>query len=241
MPRLIEGAWAGDPVYIIGGGPSLKGFDWSLLKGRRRIIAINMALLDCPWADLWFSEDERVVTMRYFGVDGQREGWDKAFRDFKGVKLFHSLAPSQAKAVLSKDPSIRVIERKVQSKFWSRTFAEGLSYSSNSMIGALNVADILGCNPIYILGLDCNAGKGRTVNFHDRYPSHWKTGDDQYIAFKSDLENWAALHLRHRRVVNLNPESGVDCWPKEDRDFHFKHSEPFGAKLVQFTHLADGP
>ena len=40
--KLREGQWTGHPCFIIGGGPSLKGFDFNLLEGRKTI-GINRA------------------------------------------------------------------------------------------------------------------------------------------------------------------------------------------------------
>ncbi|GAG00227.1 unnamed protein product, partial [marine sediment metagenome] len=34
---MPDGAWNGKPCFIVGGGPSLKGFDWTKLNGHRTI------------------------------------------------------------------------------------------------------------------------------------------------------------------------------------------------------------
>ena len=55
---MIE-SWYPEPlfvnqtVFIVGGGPSLKGFDFTRLRDRR-CIAINAAGADVPWADVLF-------------------------------------------------------------------------------------------------------------------------------------------------------------------------------------------
>jgi len=203
--QLSEGAWAGHRCFIVGGGPSLTSFDWSLLAGEPHVIAINRAFLDCPNAAIWFSEDLRVIELYH-----ERPEW----KAFKGLKLFHALAPSYADQARALDPSLIIIERKREDKFWAKKFSEGLSYSSNSMIGALNVADLLGAEPILILGLDCNRVGKQTSNYHNDYPADWKTGDTQYDSFVSDFKYWAALHLKGKRVYNLNINSAVDCWPR---------------------------
>ena len=45
---LPTGSWKGQRCFIIGGGPSLKGFDFKQLKGEK-IIAINKAFVDAPF------------------------------------------------------------------------------------------------------------------------------------------------------------------------------------------------
>ena len=112
-------------------------------------------------------------------------------------------------------------------KYWSESIADGLSYSSNSMVGAINLAAILGADPIYLLGVDCGpVSGGRTANYHDDYvrvkvdagDDCWTTGDHQYLSFASDFEHWVAPNCKTRgiNVVNLNPASAIKCWPKKD-------------------------
>lgn len=207
--KLEPGKWSAKDCVVVGGGPSLKTFDWNLLVRHPRVIVVNRAWRDCPMAALWFSEDIRVIELWHE---------DSAWKAFQGTKIFHALDPAYADRAEKLDSSLWIIERKRRDKFWASTFDEGLSYSSNSMIGALNIASILQASPIYILGLDCNAIGKREVNYHDEYERAGfdRTGDHQYESFKSDFEHWAALHLKNVSVINLNPASAVECWPKRD-------------------------
>lgn len=207
---LNNGVWAGQRAVLVGGGPSLKTFDWSLLAGEPNVIVVNRAWKDVPNAAIFFTEDYRVITELW----GSTPEW-KAFR---GIKILHALDPHYAKLALDVDPTIHIIHRKREDKFWSRSLDEGLSYSSNSMIGALNLADILGAEPICLLGVDCNPVRGERFmsNYHSDYLEDWKVNAHQLDSFKSDFEHWAALHLGHREIINCNPNSGVTCWPIAD-------------------------
>ena len=212
-PLPSEGAWNGQPCYVIGGGSSLKAFDWNLLRDKAHQIAINMALLNCPWADIWFSEDHRVITE----LITQKEDLKKAWGEFKGIKVWHCLEESLRKEVEGVSPDVHIIERKYKDKRWSKSFQEGLSYSSNSAIGALNIASILGADPIYLLGIDCRLPDQGSPNYHDLYPHDWRMPRGQEQSYASDFTHWAALHLKGRSVVNLiNPEfpSALECWPR---------------------------
>lgn len=207
--KLIEGAWANQPAYLVGGGPSLKAFDWSLLEPKKNIIVVNRAWKDVPHADIFFTEDHRVISELW----GHAPEW----KAWKGLKVLHALDPKFREEALAVDPTLHVIDRNGQSKFWSHRFEDGLSYSSNSMIGALNVAFILGANPIYLLGVDCRSDGAYMPNYHADYPKDWATSSSQAEAFASDFTHWAALHLKKRIVVNLvNPDcpSALECWPK---------------------------
>lgn len=208
---LVDGAWAGQPAWVLGGGPSLKTFPWDCLKSRRNIIAINMAFLSCPWADVWFSEDHRVVTE----LIPSKPEIEKAWREFRGVKILHCLDESYKAQVSAIDVDVHFIERKYRDKRWSASFQEGLSMSSNSAIGAINIATIMKADPIYLLGIDCRRTK-TDANYHDHYPQMWRMPEGQDKEYASDFTYWAALHAKN--VINLiNPdfESALTCWPKK--------------------------
>lgn len=210
--HLVEGAWSKQPCYIIGGGASLKGFDFLRLKGKPHKIAINRAWKDVYDADIWFSEDHRVVTELW--------GTDPLFQAFKGIKLLHALAPHCGKEALEADPTLTVIYRKREDKYWSRHFRDGLSMSSCSGVGAINVAWLLGADPIYLLGFDCRTDGNYLQNYHDDYKQKgwdWMTGGNKADDFKSDMELWVALHTGDRKIINLiNPKlpSAIECWPR---------------------------
>lgn len=230
MALPSKNAWSGSGAILIGGGPSLATLDWDHLaswckRTHTHSIVVNRAFKDFPTADIWFSEDWRTVKL-----------WanDARWCEFNGVKILHALEDSFATNAYSYAPELecvyRPVNRPIADKFWSDDFSNGLSLSSNSMIGALNIADILGANPIYLLGVDCNTADSKT-HYHDDYdrarktdPSWGKTGDQQLMSFASDFEHWAALHLRKngRHVMNLNPRSAVKCWPRIHRDLVIK-------------------
>lgn len=209
--QLREGAWSNQSCYIIGGGASLKGFDFGRLKGKANRIVINRAWKDVYDAEIWFSEDHRVVVELW--------GQDPAFQAFKGTKVLHALAPHCATEALAVDPTLHIIPKKREDKYWGHTFADGLSMSSCSGVGAINLAWLLGADPIYLLGFDCRTDGNYVQNYHDDYKQmgwDWMTGGNKADIFKSDMELWVAPHVRDRAVVNIiNPKlpSAIECWP----------------------------
>lgn len=167
-------------------------------------------MFDVPNADVFFTEDTRFVEKFYE---------DPRWRAFTGQKVVHALTDGFAERLAELDPSILIVRRKREDKFWSRSLEEGLSFSSNSGIGALNLADILGADPIYMLGFDCRAEGKFVENYHREYDPTWLVGSNQAENYRSDFEHWAAPHVRHRTVWNIiNPEypSALQCWPKID-------------------------
>ena len=91
---------------------------------------------------------------------------------------------------------------------WSRSLKEGLWYGTNAGASALNLADILGANPIYLLGFDMTGQAGKTVNWHDEYKE--KQDEMVYKNFAIDfVRNLANIRSK---VVNLNPASNLKCF-----------------------------
>lgn len=224
--KLKDGQWAGQPCFVVGGGESLKGFSWDLLRGKGRIIVINAAFANVPWADVWFSEDLRVLD-----IWGKWPSWQA----FRGVKLFHALDPAFRERALAIDPSLEVIDRKRHDKYWSRSLADGLSLSSNSGVGAINLAWILGADPIHLLGFDCRSSGKTESNFHDLYERAGfdRTCSSQYKSFASDFANWVEIHTRDRKIYNLVteyiagvPSSALDCWPCWERESYLREGRP---------------
>lgn len=212
---------------MLGGGPSLRGLDLHGLRGMRTI-CVNFAYELWPDADIVITED-----LRFIQLAARKESW----KAFKGEKILSCLEPSYEPLARAAEPKIRIIPRKSSVRFWSKSLADGLSYSSNSMVAALNLADILGADPIWILGLDCNPVlAGNPTNFHDHYvkaTGFERTNNSQYEDFRLDFEKWVAPNLRHRRVVNLNPESGVTCWERRTPESVLgKQSESPASRLL---------
>lgn len=217
--KLEEGLWTGEPAYIVGGGESLKSLDWSLLKSKRNVVAINRAFIDVPTAALWFSEDLRGIELF-----ARMPQW----KAFQGLKVFHALKPDFAVRARKLDPSIHIIERHREDKFWARSFADGLSMSSNSAVGAINLVWLLGADPIYLLGLDCAGG-----NYHDTYlrAGFDQAGKMQLDTFKTDFEKWVAPRIADRRVINLTTAEHTSTissrvWPKWDLESTLKTGRP---------------
>lgn len=216
MVELKDGAWAGKPGWLIGGGPSLEGFDWSLLKDvPGHILVINRAYMDVPWAHAFLTEDERFIR-RY----GHREDW----KTFEGQKILAMVEPHYKAKIEEVDPTVRFIPQLDKRHGWSKSLDKGLSTSSNSAIPALNLLDIMGCDPIYLLGIDCRT-KDNKDNYHtgkkDGYPESWRTATVQLDSFASDFQYWAGLHLKHRTIINLTTSecpSALTYWTRWERD-----------------------
>lgn len=197
---MPNGAWEGRRCFIIGGGPSVKGMDLSLLDGELTI-GINRAY-------------ELLYPTILFGVDGQLFGWaelgqlgedsKKKFQEYAGFKVWmalHKLYPND----------IYLVEPDTADGYRVGTTAK-LAFKNNSGYGAINLAAALGANPIYLLGFDMHGDRhGKQKWWHDGYPVDY--GEGVYKRYIKELTNFApVLHERGFRVVNLNPKSALRCF-----------------------------
>lgn len=205
---MPEGAWHHHPAFLIGGGPSLRGFDFSRLRGRRTI-GVNIAFHAFD-PTIIFSMDTRCLNWILNGT------YDRG--NYPGLKnkFLHSIAYKvwllTYTASLAEEIFFVPVHHDYQSGLSAFTFhyRDGLGHGNNSGYGALNLAAILGANPIYLLGFDCN----RTPD-----ASHWHAGHpvpqnpkhlDSFIPrFEKAAPELKAAGVR---VVNLNPASALRCF-----------------------------
>jgi len=197
---LPDGTWRGQRCFIIGGGESLKDFDFSKLKNEM-VIGVNRAY-------------EKMDCMVNFAMDNDLYGWitngklgaeaKKKFEDYKGYPVWlDSIGYNYPQGIF--------ILNKSESRNLGNNMKDGIMGGTNSGFGALNLAVYLGANPIYLLGFDMKGKDGKQVNWHNEYPE--KQGEKVYKAFINDF-NRVAPELKKRKiqVVNLNDESELKCF-----------------------------
>lgn len=204
--KLPDGSWAGQRCFIVGGGPSLRGFDFSRLKGER-VIAINKSFYDVPFADVVFGMDRPFLDWVMEGKFGAN--FKVAFEAFKGIKLWLDLSNYSYPPGVYSIPSAGEIG-------WTKSLKEGLYHGQNSGYGAINLAIVLGANPIYLLGFDCSISALGEKHYHDGYPSG--SNPDALNRFKRCFEAGAALLNGRPRIVNLNPNSALRCFEFGNKD-----------------------
>lgn len=208
MPWSVPPEWTGETAFLLGGGPSLRGFDASVLRGRR-IIAINNSWELAPWADVL-----------YF-CDVKWWGWNfaKVQNGFTGRYI---VTPSQQ----IPDPRGRVI--KLTGGTGLETDPTGLRHGSNGGYQAINLAYHLGATQIILLGYDMRLSGNRT-HWHDGHPATREAAYQQTLEnamlpkFPSIVEPLKAAGVE---VLNATSGSALECWPHVSLD---KILEPVNA------------
>lgn len=177
MTTLKTGMWDGERCFVVGGGPSLRGFDWSRLDGER-VIAVNRAYEVLPRAivcsmDLTFwrlkgKYIEMLNHCRQSPTGGVAPIVPAVHVRVGGEKL-PAAGPSQIVPCCVGDvPNPHLVAA------WGSSLEGGLGCGGNSGFTAVNLADVLGARTIYLLGFDMR-GEGEGLLglqawWHDGYP-----------------------------------------------------------------------
>lgn len=203
---MPDGAWKGKECFIVGGGPSLRGFDWSKLKGRRTV-AINRAF-EMFDPTILFSMDTRFLR---WVMDGQYgENVKEKFLRTKSYKCWLCTY----KASLPDDIFIVKVHKNYSTGFkaFTSSMKHGIGHGNNSGYGALNLVCCLRASPIYLLGFDMK---------HEGGITHWHKGHPRPqpdFVLKNFLSYFkhSAWKIKQMgiRVINLCPGSALTCFPK---------------------------
>ena len=220
--RLKDGAWAGSRAFLIGGGPSLIGFDFERLRGEH-VIAVNKSFLSTPWAEIMFAMDNnfyRWIVRDSLGLEAK-----EAFSRFAGLRVWLDLGN------FAFGPGIHYV-RGLKFPLWPTTIEHGIYSGTNSGSGALVPAACLRASPIYLLGYDLSHA-GRTTHHHGGYPGRQTQNQlDRFL--KHFMELAPRLAASGIEVVNLNPQSRL-------RSFRFQRPEEvLGAQNGILCSAAEG-
>lgn len=210
---LPDAAWQGHRCFIIGGGPSLKGFDFNRLQGTRTI-AINRSI-EFIDANIWFSAAPRVLIWILTGALGKR------LRD----KFINSSAT--LKCLVSNlcdmfPDNILLVRRYDHDDELSESIRDGIylgqrNQGCNSGLGALNLALCLGADPIYLLGFDMHEQKKAAQSWHHvPYPAVEDAA--VYRSFVRAFDGIAEQAKMKSRIINLNSRSALRCFQFGDVD-----------------------
>lgn len=198
--RPVE--WTGKRCFIVGGGPSLRGFDFSRLQGER-VIGINRSFEHVQTDLLYFMDHSFYRDVR------ELESW----KQFTGIRV----SPSPLSHELLFDESVHLVWRRMHPSLQKRV-EDGVYAGTNSGLGALMLAATLGCSPIYLLGYDLTTGEN--THWHSGYT--WQTKLDLEALFRDYLKDFdlvaPVLAESGIRIVNLNEQSGLHCFEKKNLD-----------------------
>jgi hypothetical protein len=193
------GSVSGKPwgeVFLIGGGPSLRGFDFERLRGRV-LVAVNDAAVHVPFASALFSMDATWIRNRWREITNfTGEKYLAVAEDFDFTNAVDAcyLKRCRRGIGLSEDPAVIYMG------------------GGNSGYGALNLAFLRGATRIVLLGYDLNQSG---QHWHSGYSWMGLGGDDVYGRW-AEWFNEAVVRLREHgvQVVNASIHSRITAFPK---------------------------
>jgi len=177
----LEPLFLGETIYIVGGGPSLKDFDFELLKNKI-VIAVNKAFLYLPFAQVLYWSDSSFY-----------DTFKKEIHLFKGIKATKNPSPKN-------DDIINLVET---GREGLELEPNGIRTGGNSGYAAINVAYHLGAKKIVLMGFDGKNGPGGNTHWHDGYG---KKGASDEVMQRNWLPHYSSLvnALEDRRVKIYN-------------------------------------
>jgi hypothetical protein len=228
----IEGCNAGSKCFIIGSGPSLieQGIPDAVHNKPNVVMTVNASILLVDWSKedpdrsygsrVWLSNDSMCLVWDYF--------WDKVAA--WDCDLFVRTSWHKHERVLEEIGQYRYFRpRKTELEHPLLPYEEdgGLTWVT-SVPTAIDLAILMGCSPIYLMGIDHQMKEGKS-HFWQFWPSslhpklhrsgklytpeqsHQKRFFQQNIPVFGRLREFAAS--RGQEIFNCNPESKVSEFP----------------------------
>jgi len=206
-----EPIWQGQDAFIIGGGPSLRNFDWELLRDENTIGCNNAFRLGPEICKVC------VFVDRKFLYDGKkpRVGVYEELAKFTGPVVTNC-----NQLIGCNEPWIKIMQRQTRG-----LHRDALGYNASSGATAINLALLFGANNIYLLGFDMHLDDNNNPNWHNFQID--KPSKDVYarmlVAFgyvNRDLKE----KFPNCSVVNVTDDSSLIVFPKiGTKEFWAKH------------------
>ncbi len=187
-------------AFIVGGGPSLKTFNWALLNDPKKfVVAINTAYINLPNANFLYFTDPPWATDH-----------------MENLKKYKPPIHQGALNLETPKPLDIVDEQ------WLLTGAIGLEtkegclrHGSNSVFACTNLLAVhFKFTKIYLLGVDMKFGTpGNVVTSHWHSDSMPHKKIDAECVYRRMLDNWKTIKQPLLdigvEVINVNTESGT--------------------------------
>ena len=207
---LHEGALEGAPlVVIVGGGASLRDFDFGLLKGHV-VIGTNRAF-DYPNVGCVTFIDEQFH--RWASKGELKNVSERGWADYSGLKV--RCGPRAGGFAVSGWDETFTYPKRHMDPYVLPGSINGIGRGASTGFAALNMAVALGARKIALLGFDMKGdGKGKQAWFHPGYPD--VQPESVYDDMKADFIAMAAYcGGAGIEVTNYGQNSALACFTKK--------------------------
>ena len=196
----VDGMLTGKRCFLIGGGSSLKGFDFNRLD-KEFTIAINHAILYYPKASA-------NIFLDGIFLDKNNKEARMVLKAYKGL-IFCSFRTQYQKENLNAIP-FYVNNERVQKKF-----NKGLWGARLTGLAAISLALIMNADKIYLLGYDMNK-HAVDLHFYDTAGKSKYNNDKGYRGERvtQNILAFKKFEEYKERIVNLNLKSEIPYFKK---------------------------
>lgn len=204
-------SWSNQRCFILAGGPSLSGFDYTRLNNELTI-GINKSFKYYPNATINYSMDpafyDDMRNNKLDSTDPSSNLWMK-WLEFRGTRIF--LSPMERKEDFGKE--VYLIRRQWKPSINRNDLDEGIYGGKNSGLGAIMLAAALGSKQIFLLGYDMKV-QGQKTHNHDGYPNRNVQSFSQHLTeYCQEIWNMSdLLMMAGIEVINLTPDSALRCF-----------------------------
>jgi hypothetical protein len=185
--------WSGETAFVICGGPSLRGFDFDRLRGRR-VFPLKESCLFTPWAEFMMFCDDIWLEQRRDLVEGFAGQVITMSTLCFGTR--HHVLGRSGREGIDEDPRL------------ARGSWTVLHYALNALLH-------LGVARAVLLGADMQAAADGTTHYH-KTPE--KKPDP--VLYDNMLQSLATtvepLHRLGVEVVNCTSGGRLELWPRMD-------------------------
>ena len=200
--RYTEGV-----AVLIGGGPSLTAQQVSLCMNphqqrRLAVMGCNDAYRICPFLDVLYAADERWI-------DYHQQNVLKSAH----LRTLECWTPDEKAAEKYSEWSLIGIKPIEPGLSTDRAVLHGGNHSGYQLI---NLAYLMGCLDIILIGYDGHSGGDHWFGKHPEGPMNIKSNYQRWMAgYRSIQKQAAALNLT---IVNATPGSAIDAFPHATLD-----------------------
>ena len=207
---MKPGDWKAERCFIVGGGPSLRKYNFAKLNKRlsvEKTIGINRAFQFFPDVKINIMSDKSF----YYGLTRLDHAKYKSARDYanyKGIKVWVDMINYH-------------MDNCYYLNFLGRdgitTTTSGVYAHAHTGYSAINLAIVLGCTPIYLLGFDLCKDKQKHTHYHDYPTGHrpeesWDVFAQGFVA----LEKYINRLKDPPDIINLSPISKLKQFSRRE-------------------------
>lgn len=198
-PRDYDNKHKGKRAFIVGGGPSIStilnsGFDFKEELKDEITFGINQAY--------------HLLTPTYL-VFGDHYFWKHFEKEVKKVECM-KIVPDHIVRNYRDDSFIFLRRAKSPKQVVPTSLANEVSFINNTGVAALRIAYMMGCDPIYLVGIDVKITEEGKTHYHNFYENLRQTPVNRYTQFYIEFDRTLKEMKGKRTIISCSDISALN-------------------------------